>query len=211
MQNIVEALNWRYAVKAFDPNKKISDQQLNTLLESLRLSPSSFGLQPWKFIVVKNPEVRAKLREVSWGQSQITDASHLIVFAVETKIDDEFIDQYLKSIVETRGVPLEALNEYATMMKGFVNARTPEDRLKWATNQAYLAMGVLMAAAATEQIDTTPMEGFDPKAYDEILGLTEKGLAAKIVAAVGYRSADDMFAGFKKVRYPQSEVVMVVE
>ncbi len=183
---------------------------MDILLEALRLAPSSFGLQPWKFIVVTNPDVRAKLREAGYNQPQITDASHLIVFAVEKNIDDAFVGRFVRSISETRGVPETALEGYAAMMKGAVATKTPEQRIDWAARQAYLALGVLVTAGALMNIDITPMEGFDSKKFDEILELGTKGLASQVIAVVGYRMPEDPAAAMKKVRYPKEQVVIEV-
>ncbi len=210
MQHIISALEWRYATKQFDPSKKVQEKDIDILLEALRLAPSSFGLQPWKFVVVTNPEVRATLREAGYNQPQITDASHLIVFAVEKNIDDAFVDRFVRSISETRGVPETALEGYAAMMKGAIAAKTPEQRIDWAARQAYLALGVLVTAGALMNIDITPMEGFDPKKFDEILELDKKGLASQVIAVVGYRMPDDPAAAMKKVRYPKEQMVIEV-
>lgn len=210
MKNIIEALNWRYATKQFDTEKKLSAEQLDMLLEAMRLAPSSFGLQPWKFVVVTNPEIRAKLKEAGYGQAQIAEASHLFVFAVPKVLDDAFVDRFVRSISETRGVPVANLKEYEDMMKGALAMRTPEGRKEWAARQAYIALGVLVAAAATEGIDVGPMEGFDPAKFDEILGLDAMGLETKVIAAVGFRKPDEPLASWPKVRYGKDELVLEI-
>ena len=210
MKNIIEALNWRYAVKQFDPNKKLSTEQINTLLEALRLAPSSIGLQPWKFIVVENPGVRAELREAGYGQSKITEASHLIVIAVQKKLDDAYVDRFIRATAEAQGLGVESLKGLRDMAEGALRSRTPEAQVEWSTRQAYLALGVLVATAAHEGIDACPMEGFDPKKFDEILGLEKMGLVSEVAVAVGFRSPDDKYASTKKVRFPKEEVVMNV-
>lgn len=211
MKNIIEALNWRYATKTYDAAKKLSPEQLNLMLESLRLSPSSFGMQPWKFILVSNPEVRAKLREAAWGQTQVTDASNLIVISVLKSVDENLIKKYIKTISEVRGVSEENLKGFEDMMIGAVNMKSPEARVEWATRQAYIALGVVLTAAAHEEIDATPMEGFDPKKFDEILGLESMGLESKVMLALGFRSVEDASANVAKVRFPMEEVMIEIK
>jgi len=206
-KNIEQAMNWRAAIKLFDPQKKLSDQQLQTLLECLRLSASSFGLQPWKFLVVENPALRAKLREKSWNQSQITDASHLIVFCRIEAMTDDHIAKYLAHTALTRQVPKESLEGYAKVIKGFVANQTPEQQAVWMEKQVYIALGTLLTAAAHEGIDTCPMEGFDKNEYDSLLGLREKGLRSCVVCAIGFRHADDPYSTAKKVRFDSADVI----
>jgi nitroreductase len=211
MENIIDSLKWRYATKEYDATKKLSPEQLNLLLESLRLSPSSFGMQPWKFVLVNNAEVRAKLREAAWGQTQVTDASHLIVISVLKNVDENLIKKYIKVISEVRGVSEENLKGFEDMMIGAVNMKSPEARIEWATRQAYIALGVLLTTAAHEQIDATPMEGFDPKKFDEILGLDKMGLESKVMVALGFRSQNDGMANVAKVRFPMEDVVVEIK
>ncbi|MFA5841643.1 MAG: NAD(P)H-dependent oxidoreductase [Candidatus Paceibacterota bacterium] len=210
MKNIIEALNWRYAAQVFDKNKKLTDGQLDLLLDAARLSPSSFGLQAWKFILVNNPETRAKLREAGYNQAKITDASHLIVIAVPKVINSDSVKEYMESISKTRGVDMESLQGFSDMLNGAINMRTPEQRVEWATRQAYIALGVLLTTAAVEGIDAGPMEGFDPKKFDEILGLEALGLESKAAVALGFRSEDDVMAKAAKVRFSKDRVVVEV-
>ena len=216
MKDIIEALKWRYATKEFDTNKKLSAAQLDTLLESLRLSASSFGLQPWKFVVVTNPEIRAKLREAAWGQPQITDASELIVLCVRKNIDDSLVDTYMQSIAETRGVSVDDLKGFSDMIKGSINSRKNADEAKvsakeWAARQVYISLGTLLATAAHESLDACPMEGFDNKKFDEILGLEALGLESLVLAAVGFRLETDKMALVPKSRFSKEEVVIEVK
>ena len=206
MNNYIESLQWRYATKKFDDTKKISDNDLKILLESMQLTASSYGLQPYHIFVITNPEIRKKLQPVSWGQSQIVDASHLIVLANKTDVDADWIDGYLANVSETRNIPVEALNDYADFMKSKVLILSPEEQSTWASKQNYLVLGNLMSAAAELKIDTCPMEGFEAEAYNEILGLTNKGLNATLVATIGYRSAEDETQHYKKVRQPENEL-----
>ena len=210
MKNVIEAMKWRYAVSKFD-TKKLSDQQLNDLLESTILSPSSYGLQPWKFIIVTNEEVRSKLQEAGYNQPKISESSHLVVFAVEKIINDLLVDTFIESVSATRSVPVESLKGYADMIKSTVNSKTPEQRIEWATRQAYIALGVLVTTGAVEGIDVAPMEGFDPKKFDEILGLDKMGLESKVIASIGFRANDDPQALYKKVRFPREKVVVEVK
>ena len=210
MKNVIEALKWRYAVSKFD-TKKLTDQQINDLLESAILSPSSYGLQPWKFIVVTNEEVRTKLKEAGYNQPKISESSHLVVFAVEKNINDALVDTFIEYVSTVRSIPMEDLKDYADMIKGTVNSKTPEQRIEWATRQAYIALGVLVTSGAVEGIDVAPMEGFDPKKFDEILGLDQMGLESKVIAAVGFRANDDSQALYKKVRFPKEKMIVEVK
>jgi nitroreductase len=204
--SIIDKLKWRYATKKFDTNKKLSAEQLDLLLDAIQLAPSSYGLQHYKVLVIENPEVRAKLREAAYGQPQITDASQLIVFAAEANMNEEYVKNFVDLIADTRNAPRESLGGLEGMLVGAINGRTPEQRVLWAQKQAYIALGVLVAAAADQSIDAGPMEGFDPAKFDEILGLKEKGLTATVIAAVGFRSEEDAFSKLVKVRRPKSEL-----
>ena len=211
MNKVNDAMTWRYATQKFDTTRKLSDEQLAGLLDSVILAPSSFGLQPWKLIVITNPELRAKLQVAGSNQPKISEASHLIVFAAEKKIDDELVGSYMKLVSDVRGVPLDALKGYADMINGSFVDKTMEQRVEWATRQVYIALGVLVTAAAVEGIDVGPMEGFDPKKFDEILGLDKLGLESKVAAAVGFRMSDDPSLQNKKVRFPKDKIVIEVK
>lgn len=208
---IEQQLSWRYATKRFDPTKKISEKDWHTLEESLRLAPSSFGLQPWKFIVVKNPEVRKQLQPLSWNQPQLVEASHLVVIAAKKEVTHTDVDGFLSSISETRGVPVAALQEYGGMMKGFLDALAQQGTCEhWSTRQAYLALGMLLSTAAVLKIDACPLEGINPVAYDEVLNLNQSGYSTKVACALGYRSAEDASASYTKVRYDRAKVMLDV-
>ena len=200
---ILEALTFRYATKQFDPARKIDAGTWATLEQSLVLTPSSFGLQPWKFIVVTDPALRESLVEHSWSQRQVADASHLVVMAVQRKVDEAYIDQFMARIAEVRGVTAESLASYRGMMTGSLGMMTTE----WAAKQAYIALGPFMLAAAMREIDTCPMEGFLPAKYDEILGLEARGLTAAVLCPTGYRAATDKYATLPKVRFAADEVI----
>lgn len=202
-------LHWRYATKQFDPARKISPADWSALEEALVLSPSSGGLQPWAFVVVTDPAIREQLLPVSFGQRQVVDASHLVVFAAKTRFDESDVDAHIAHTAEVRGIPVETLAPFRDMLVGgIVQAMDAPARESWATRQAYIALGNLLTSAALLGIDTCPMEGFVPAQYDAILGLAESGLSAKAVCAVGYRAADDAYAGLPKVRFPKEKVLL---
>jgi nitroreductase len=206
MPETLDALRWRYAVKKFDPSKKLSEEQLNGLLESARLSASSFGLQPYKILVVTDPAVRAKIREHAWNQTQVTDASHLLAFCAYRTIDEAYVDRYIALISQERGVSEEALKGYRDMMVGSIKSRSPQELAEWMKRQAYIAVGFALSAAAHLRIDSCPMEGFDPAHVDVDLGLLEQNLTSVVLMPVGFRAADDASAQYKKVRFPDAIV-----
>ncbi len=206
MNQIIEDLNWRYATKKYDPSKKVSDKDFETIKESLRLAATSYGLQTLKFLVVEDPAVREKLKTASWGQPQITEASHLIILCSYNDVNSDHVDEYLENIAETRNVPMESTAQYGDFMKATISQLTLEEKSIWSSKQAYIALGQALHTCANLRIDSTPMEGFDAKAYDEILGLSEKNLKASVVLAVGYRHEEDQNQHLAKVRKP-SEVI----
>lgn len=208
MTKIINSLNWRYATKAYDTNKKLTVEQVDTLIESVRLSPSSFGLQPYKLIHVKNTETREKLKAVAWGQTQITDSSDLFVFAVPTNLNDSHVDTFIAETAKIRNIPLETLQEYSSIIKGSVNSRDEAGKINWSAKQAYIALGILLTAAADMEIDATPMEGFDNAQFDEILGLKESNLTSVVVCATGHRSEADTYASLAKVRVNKENLVI---
>ncbi len=210
-KQLLNQLNWRYATKQFDPQHRISPQDWATLEEALVLTPSSFGLQPWKFVVVADPAKREQLVPVSWGQRQVADASHLVVFAVKKNLAASDIDGYVKRISEVRGLPSEALAGFRDMMVGsLLNGRDEASRLGWATRQVYIALGNFLTSAALLGIDACPMEGIQPAKYDEILGLDKQGLSTVVVAAAGYRAETDKYAALKKVRFDKADVFLQI-
>ena len=207
---LINALNWRYATKIFDPARKVSAGDLKILEQSLVLTPSSFGLQPYRFLMVTDPQVRASLREVSWGQSQVTDASHLVVFLARKALTEVDVDHYLARIAEVRGDQGDHLAGYRAMMvntlvTGPRAATVPE----WAARQAYIALGQFMASAAMLGLDTCPMEGLDADKYDEILKLTGTPFRTVVACPVGYRAEGDKYASLAKVRFPLAELIDV--
>lgn len=208
--DLIQQLKWRYATKGYDTSKKLSAEQVATLKEVLQLSPSSFGLQPYKFVHVKNPELRAKLREVSWGQPQVTDASELFVLCRIDMIDAVYAEKFIEMTAKTQGGDVANYAGLKGMIMGFVEAQTPETFAPWAEKQVYLALGNLLTSCAMMGVDASPMEGFDKVKYDEILDLPAKGLRSTVICAVGMRSAEDKYAQAKKVRYPEEELFVTL-
>lgn len=210
MSNFISNQNWRYATKKFDATQKISTEDLITLKEAIRLSSSSYGLQPYKVIIVENPELRAQLQPAAYGQSQVVDASHLIIFANETNVGDQTIENYIQRISETRNIPVESLAGFGSYMKGGIGSMSEEIKNIWASKQTYLALANLLNAAAELKIDVTPMEGFIPAKVNEILGLDELGLNASLMATIGYRHEEDTTQHYKKVRKSNEELFITL-
>lgn len=211
-EHVLKQLQWRYATKKFDPTKKIPDHLWQVLEQSLVLAPSSFGLQPWKFIEVRNPEVRQKLLEYSWKQTQVVDASHLVVFAIRKDIDTAEVDRYLERMSEVQGTPIDALQGFGNVVKNFlVKPPYPLNMNEWSARQLYLALGEFMTCAAMLNIDTCPMEGINPTKYDEVLGLTD--YATVVACPAGYRAEDDQSAPASrpKVRYKLEDVIQYID
>lgn len=207
MKSIISALQWRAAVKKFDADKKLSAEQIDELLEAMRLAPSSYGLQPWRFVIVNDSALRTALRAASWDQAQITDASHLIVLVAKTP-DDALADEYVAEAAAQRDVAVEALGGLSRMIKGALSSMDDAARLVWAQKQVYIALGIGLETAALMGIDTCPIEGFDADAYDELLGLREQGLHATVVLAAGFRALGDDYSSQKKVRFPKETIVI---
>ena len=210
MKSILESLNWRYATKQFDEQKKLSQEQLETLHEVLRLTPSSFGLQPWKFVLVASPEKRAALLAHSWGQQQVVQASHLYVLCRPEKITESMVDHYISHTASEKGISSESLEPFSKVIKQFLDRMSEEQKGAWMKNQVYLALSNLLTACATLRIDACPMEGFIPEQYSEVLGLSSMGLFPEVVCPVGFRSAGDKYAQAPKVRYPLDQVIVEI-
>jgi nitroreductase len=208
---IIEALNWRYATKQFDPSRKIPAPVWEALEDALVLSPSSYGLQPWQFFVVTDPDTKAALRPHSWDQPQVTDCSHHVVFAIRSDVDEAFVDRYIARIAEVRGVTPESLGFYKDMMAvDILNGPRSKWVREWAARQVYIALGNFMTAAALIGVDTCPMEGMDPAKYDEILGLPAMGFNTIVACPAGYRAETDKYAALPKVRFPKSDLVRTI-
>ena len=206
----LDALKWRYACKKFDPAKKIPEGTWAVLEESLVLSPSSYGLQPWKFFNVETPAIRQQLLPHSWGQKQIVEASHLVVFAVKKDVNPADAERLIARSSAVRGIPAAALETYKGMMVGSLTRTPAPDIDVWMSRQVFIALGVFLTTAAILGVDACPMEGFVPEKYDEILGLSAKGYASRVVATVGYRAEDDAYAALPKVRYEHREIVETI-
>jgi nitroreductase/dihydropteridine reductase len=204
--SLIDKLNWRYATKKFDQTKKLSSVQLDELLHAVHLSPSSAGLQSYKVLVVEDAATRQKLREAANGQAQLTDASQLIIFASETNLDADYVKHYIDHVAETRQIGRANLEGFEQMINSNVSNLTSEQKLTWSNKQAYIALGVLLTAAAEMGIDACPMEGFNPAKFDEILGLEEKGLTSAVIVAIGFRAEDDGYSKLQKVRKPEAEM-----
>ena len=209
-ETIVAGLNWRYATKQYDPAKKIAEADWATIEEAISLAPSSFGIQPYKFIVINDPETRERLKLAAYGQSPITDASHLVAFAYKKTLTDGDIEHFVERIAEVRGATRESLLDYENVMKGSAKKAVDGGYIEtWNSRQAYIALGFLLETAALLGIDATPMEGFDPVQFNEILGLTDYSVTA--IAALGYRDAEhDWLAPLAKVRKPDHEIIQRV-
>jgi nitroreductase len=206
--DLLTALQWRYATKIFDADRRIPSGTWAALEQSLVLSPSSYGLQPWKFLVIDDPALRAELRPHSWNQSQITDASHLVVFLAQRTVTEADLDRLISATSTARGVATEQLSGYRELMaKDLVHGPRSARIGTWASNQVYIALGTFMTAAALLGVDTCPIEGFSPPDYDRILGLESSPYRTAVVCAAGYRSPTDKYATLAKVRYPASELI----
>ena len=196
---LLEKLNWRYAVKRYT-NKKVSPEKLNRILEAIRLSASSAGLQPYSVLVIENDALKKQLLPAANNQPQVTEASHLLVFAAWENITEEKVNNYIQFVASERNVSIESLDLYKNRLLG-LTARSADDNFNWAARQAYIALGTGLVAAAEEQVDATPMEGFNANEFDKILELKEKGLKSVVIMALGYRDvANDAMANLKKVR-----------
>jgi len=207
-ETLLEALRWRYATKSFDAGRSIPDDLWQTMEDALVLTPSSYGLQPWRFLVIRDAALKAELRPHSWNQSQITDASHLVVLLSRRHIEGRDLDRLIEATASSRGLDPTTLAGYRQMMaKDLVEGPRSATIERWASNQVYIALGNLMTAAALLGIDTCPIEGFSPADYDRLLGLDDSDYRSCVVRACGYRSAEDRYAGLAKVRYDRADLI----
>lgn len=205
---LLEALNWRYATKKFDASKKIPSDTWKTLEQALVLAPSSFGLQPWKFIIVQDPALRTKLSAAAWGQTQPVDCSHFVVFVGRKDLDAGEVDRFIQRTADVRHVDPVTLKGYRDVIAGSVtNAKSGGYLDVWQSRQVYIALGQFMAAAALLGVDACPMEGFNPAQFDAILGLDTARWGTLCACAAGYRASDDKYASLEKVRYSASDVI----
>ncbi len=209
LDTLSQALQWRYATKQFDSQKQIPAATWQTLEQTLILTPSSYGLQPWKFIIIRDPALRAELRKHSWNQPQVTDCSHYVVFAAKIKTTAEDVDRLIQVIATTRGQDPESLQFYREMMLGdIVNGPRCSIATEWAIRQCYIALGNFMTSAALLGIDACPMEGIDPEAYNTLLSLPAQGYTTAVACAAGYRADTDKYATAAKVRYPATDLII---
>lgn len=206
----VRALSWRYATKKFDPKKTVAAEDIETILGATNLTASSYGLQPYQFFLIQDKSLQEKLIDASYGQNQVHDASAVLVFAIRTNVNDDYIRQSAKETEEARGLESGQLDDYAKQMIGSIMGMDDDARKLWATKQAYIAMGTALASCAMQGVDACPMEGFVPAKYDEILGLESKNLQSVLVLPIGYRAEDDENGNFAKVRKPLNEMVIRV-
>ena len=208
---LLEALNWRYATKKFDPVRKISAETWQTLEETLVLAPSSIGLQPWRFYVITDPAMKARLMPAAWNQAQVVECSHFVVFTVRKNLGADHVERHIERMVEVRGVVKESLTKFGQMALQNLDAARAEGRLDtWQTYQIYIALCSFMTAAALLGVDTCPMEGFEPLKFDEILGLKATNYMSIVGCAAGYRLPDDKYASTKKVRFKAEDVIVRV-
>lgn len=208
---LLDKLNWRYAAKAMN-GKKVAQDKIDNIIEAARLAPTSSGLQPFEIIIVKNQAIKEKIKPVAWNQSIITDCSHLLVFAAWDTYTEERINKMFDLTNEVRGFKNEGWENYRQMLLGSYPQKDAEENFNHAAKQAYIAFSAAIIAAAFEGVDTTPIEGFEPEAVDEILGLREKGLRSCVMLPIGYRDADtDWLVNLKKVRKSTEDLVTVIE
>ena len=207
---VLTQLKWRYATKKFDPTKKIAPELWAKLELAAIHAPSSYGLQPWKFVVVTDPEMRKKLHPVSYNQAQILDASHLVVFAAKNPPTPADVDAHVARTAEVREATVESLDGLKQALLGSLARMDAAQAQRWAARQTYIALGFFLSAAAMMGVDACPMEGFQPDKYDEILGLKAQGLGAVVLATAGYRSDEDKYASAAKSRFEPKDVVIRV-
>lgn len=207
--DVIDALNWRYATKQFS-DKKVSSEIVNKLLEATRLSASSYGLQPYKLIVINSQDIKEKLLPFSYGQQQVVDSSHIIVFASETNIGDTTVDRYIKKQSEVENRPIAELHRFSDHMKSALASKTPQEKQQWSHQQAYIALGNLLTCAALMQVDSCPMGGFDVAGYDSVLDLANKALTTAVICPIGYRHVADRQLTQPKVRFDYDEMIIEV-
>ncbi len=207
--DIIKQLEWRYATKSFNSEKLVSDQDINTLVEAFNLTATSYGLQPIKLVVVKDKALQETLVPLAFNQKQVGEASHVLVFCIKTVMDTAFVNAYFDRIKAIRNTPDDILNPFKTFLINDFNVKSQDEKERWATKQAYLALGNLMTVCALLKIDACPMEGFMPKEFDEALQLSPLGLQSVLIMPIGYRSETDFMAALKKVRQPIADSVIM--
>ena len=208
---LVRIQEWRCSVKKFDASKSIPAPTWAAIEKALILSPSSFGLQPWKFYVITDKDVRKKLTPLSWSQTQVEDCSHLVVFTHRNSVDATYVQKYVDDIIKTRQLPADKVEGFKQMMLGFLGAEPNTPRIKeWAARQIYIALGNFMTSAAMVGVDTCPMEGIDPPKYDEVLGIAGTGYSTLVACAAGYRHPEDFYSKLAKVRFSPADLVVKI-
>ena len=207
---VIESLEWRYSVKKFDPNKKLSKAQINLIEKTLILSPSSYGLQPWHFVLIHDQKIKDKLLPHAFNQSQIKDAHLIVILCTPKQLTEEFIEKYVKQVSNVRGVSINSLEKFREMLLNVVENKSEKELEVWMTNQVYIALGMLLMACASAKIDACPIGGFSKKDFDKILELDKRGLKSKIVCAVGFRDQSDKYISRKKVRFDRNDVITFI-
>lgn len=206
--NIIENLNWRYATKKFDETKKVSEEKLTILKQAFNFTPTSYGIQTMKVIIISDQAVKKKMVDLCYGQEQVKSASHVLVICIQDEVNETDVDEYFDNVVKIRNTSEEILSKYREELKGFIRSKTKEEIQYWCINQVYIALGNLMTVCAVEGIDSCPMEGFIPEKVDELLGLEKYKLKSVLLLPIGYRAVDDMFSKLQKVRKDISETVI---
>lgn len=206
-QNNLSHLIWRAAIKQYDSSKKLTPEQLLLLTDAARLAPTSYGMQPIKLYVVSNEEIKKELRKNGYDQPQFTNASHIIIFAARTNIEEKDVNEFIQRVSEQRNVPIEKLNDFKQMLLGSGVGKTKEELHNWAAKQAYIALGISLDVAAYNKIDTTPIEGFNPEEFDKILNIKDDGFTSVVVLAAGFREQNDKYTKMPKVRKTVEEFV----
>ncbi len=204
---LIEALQWRYATKKFDADRKISEEDMTTLLQSIQLTPSSYGLQPLKILVIENKDLREQIKPIAWDQSQIVDASHLLVFCHYTQIHDDYVNQHIELISNTRQIPKDKLEGFGNHVKNSVGNMPLDKMAEWTAKQTYIALGQLLLSCALLKVDATPMEGFDKEALNQFLNLSDQGLSASLLCPLGFRHPNDPYLQLKKVRRSKESLI----
>ena len=208
--DVLGQLGWRYAVKRFDPTRKLAEGKLEILLESARMTASSLGLQPYRLLLVKDPSIREMLVEHAYGQTKVAEASHLLILATFRRIDEAIIEEHIRLTREVRSLDDEQMAGFIRMMRGFLRGKSESELHEWARHQTYIVLGNLLTVCALQEVDACPMEGFKPEAFDRILNLEEKNLTATVLLPVGFRSREDSYQREKKVRKSREDFLLEI-
>lgn len=206
--DIIKRLNWRYATKKFDNTKKLSKEQLQTLIQAFNLTPTSYGVQTMKLVVISDDLIKNKMVDLCYNQEQVAGASHVLAICIQDEVNESDVDAYFDKVVKIRKTPELILSKYRKELKDFIRSKTKKELDIWRINQAYIALGNLMTVCAVEEIDCCPMEGFIPQEIDKLLDLKKHNLKTILLLPIGYRAQDDMFSQLKKVRKDLSETIL---